>query len=43
MIVTTELVKAMQQELRADVARAGQSRPHALRDAVRRIRHRAAR
>ena len=41
MIVTAELVLAMQQRVRTDAARAGHGRPHAVRDAVRRIRHRA--
>ena len=41
MVVTTELVRARQQELRAEVARAGLTRPHAVRDAVRRLRHRS--
>ena len=42
MIVSIELVRAAQQEVRADVARAGHARPHGVRDAVRRIRTRAA-
>lgn len=42
MVVTTELVRARQQELRAEVARAGRTRPHAIRDAVRRMRQHSA-
>ena len=42
MIVSLELIHAAQEEVRADVARAGHGRPHAVREAVRRIRARAA-
>jgi hypothetical protein len=40
MVVTPELVEARQQQLRAEVVRAGRTRPHAMREAVRRLRHR---